>query len=116
MHSFQTEDLGDYRGDTYLFCGFVKPEPTGSGFDPDADAHHWGVTVAQKRADHSNRQIVRLDNAHGQDPHIDKVYLPPDSTKDRKQVLSGAWPYSKMKAYVLSTWREFADRYIYYNE
>ncbi|MFC6615115.1 hypothetical protein ACFQAS_09155 [Halopenitus salinus] len=110
-------DLGEYRGDEYYLCGFVVPEPVdGENYDPDADASAWGVSVARKRIDHSNQEIVRLDTAHGQDPHIDKEYLPENSIPDKKEVLTDEWPYSRMKQYLLSTWKQYADLYSYYND
>ena len=116
MYKFERIDLGEYRADTYLFCGFVRPEPTGSGYDPNTDADNWGVSVAQKQVTNSNVEVVRLDNAHGQDPHIDKEYLPSDTDEAQKRQLSGSWPYSRMRQFLLTKWTDYADLHIYYNE
>lgn len=119
MYSYEKIDLGDYRGDTYFLAGFVRPDPTQDDeYDPDEDAHEYGVTLARSATSpvNDNTEIVRLDNAHGQMPHLDEVYLPSASGEAQKQVLDESWTYSKMRAFLLSEWQRYADLYNYYRE
>lgn len=118
MHSFETIDLGTYRGDVYFLKGFVEPEPSpGEHYDPGRDADGYGVVLVKKGADPlgENEQIVRMDTSHGQ-PHLDKVYLPADADEDRKDWLEDGYTYTRMKRYVEANWRGFADLYIKYHE
>jgi hypothetical protein len=118
MHSFETIDLGSYRSDDYFLAGFVEPEPSeGEDYVPDEDAENYGVTLV-RAASHpleENVEIVRIDTAHGQ-PHMDRVYLPPDADEDGKVWLDDGYTYKRMKQYLLANWKIFADRYIQYNE
>lgn len=117
MHRIEAIDLGSYRGDNYILVGFVEPEPQdGEDFDPNEDADAYGVTVARKTKSGSNIEVVRMDTAHGQDPHMDRAYLPPGTEEDRKVDLDKGFTYTRMKRYLLSNWQEFADRYIDYHE
>lgn len=117
MDSFETIDLGTYRGDDYFLTGVVEPEPSeGDDFNPDEDAEDYGVSLARSTLPHeSNRQIVRMDTLHGQ-PHMDRVYLPQDADEDRKLWLEEGYTYERMKQYLLTHWEYFVDRYIEYNE
>lgn len=118
MYSFDNIDLGEYRGDDYLLVGFVEPEPTeGEDFDPDVDADDYGVTVVRTSSSplEDNREMVRMDTSHDQ-PHMDKLYLPPDSDEDRKEWLDEGYKYGRMKRYLLNNWKRFVDLYIQYNE
>jgi hypothetical protein len=116
MHRFEAIDLGEYRGDDYFLVGFVEPEPGGS-FNPDEDADNYGVQVSRSSSSplEDNRQIVRMDTAHGY-PHLDKLYLPPDSDEDRKDRLEEGYSYSRMKQFLLANWEAYADLYIELNE
>jgi hypothetical protein len=117
LYSYEKIDLGDYRGNTYFLAGFVVPDPYQyDEYNPDKDADEYGVTLvcsAETPTSH-NTEIVRLDNAHGQTPHVDNLYLPPDSREDEKIELGDDWTYSKMRRYLLSKWRDYADFYSYY--
>lgn len=118
MYSFESIDLSEYRGDDYFLVGFVEPKPPeGEDYDPDEDAENYGVVVVQEGAHplEENDQIVRMDTRHGR-PHMDKEYLPADTDKERKEWLEEGYTYERMKAYLLSNWKIFADRHIYYNE
>lgn len=119
MYSYEKIDLGDYRGKPYFLAGFVVPNPRQyDEYDPDEDADEYGLTLvrsAETPTSH-NTEIVRLDNAHGQTPHVDNVYLPPDSHKNEKVELGDDWTYSKMRRYLLSEWRKYVDLYSYYQE
>ena len=118
MYSFESVDLGTYRGDDYFLNGFVEPElPEGEDYDPNKDAVNYGVTLARKGSHphEKNIQIVRMDTAHGQ-PHLDLVYLPPDTERERKVWLDDGYTYKRMKQYLLANWQGFADRYIRHNE
>ena len=115
MYSFESIDLGTYRGNNYFLTGFVEPKPIeGKEYVPDVDAENYGVTVARKDQAGNNIQIVRMDTAHGQ-PHMDLVYLPPGSTKQRKIWLDDGYSYVRMKKYLLAHWKRFADLSISYN-
>lgn len=114
MHSYEKIDLGDYRGDTYFLAGFVRPDPTQDGeYDPDEDAHEYGVTLVRSAETPTggNMEIVRMDNAHGQPPHVDNVYLPPDADGNEKTQLGEDWTYSEMRRFLLSEWRQYVDLY-----
>lgn len=76
MHRFETLELGHYRGDVYFLTGFVDPEPSGGFFDPDRHASAYGVSVARSTDVGANVEVVRMDTAHGQAPHLDRLYLP----------------------------------------
>lgn len=119
LHSYEKIDLGNYRGDTYFLAGFVRPDPLESEtYNPDEDAGGCGVALvrsAEIPAD-DNTEIVRIDNAHGQKPHIDNIFLPPRSDEDVKTELGENWTYSQMRAFLLSEWQTYADLYSYYNE
>jgi len=118
MHSFETIDLGTYRGDNYFLTGFVEPDPSDdAAFNPDEDAEEYGVTLARSAAHplQENTQIVRMDTAHGR-PHLDRVYLSPDADEDTKVWLEEGYEYLRMRAYLLENWKVFVDRYILHNE
>ena len=118
MHSFEPIDLGTYRGDDYFLMGFVEPEPSeGEEYDPDEDAENYGVTLVRGRTHplEENIEIVRMDTAHER-PHMDLVYLPPDTDEERKVWLDDGYTYKRMKQYLLANWKTFADRYIRHNE
>ena len=118
MHSFEQIDLGTYRGDDYFLMGLVEPEPfEGEDYDPDEYAENYGVTLVREGSHPlgKNIEIVRMDTAHGQ-PHMDVVYLPPDTDDTRKVWLDDGYTYKRMKQYLLANWEEFADRNIRYNE
>lgn len=116
MHRFETVELGHYRGDDYFLTGFVDPEPTGGFYDPDRHASEYGVSVAQSTDLGTNVEIVRMDTAHGQAPHLDRPYLPPGTTEEAKLPLGSEYSYTRMKRYLLANWRWFVDQYIHYNE
>lgn len=119
MHSYEKIDLGDYRGDAYFLAGFVVPDPMQDGeYDPDEDADEYGVTLVRsaETPTDGNTEIVRLDNAHGQPPHVDNVYLLPDADRNEKTQLGEDWTYSEMRRFLLSEWRKYADLYRYYQE
>lgn len=119
MYSYEKIDLGDYRGGTYFLAGFVRPNPVQDGsYDPDEDADECGVALVRSAQTPTadNVEIVRVDDAHGQTPHIDNVYLPPDSCEGVKTELGEEWTYSEMRAFLLSEWRTYADLYRHYNE
>lgn len=119
MHSYEKIDLGDYRGDTYFLAGFVRPDPTQDAeYDPNEDAHEYGVTLVRsaKSPVDDNTEIVRLDNAHGQTPHVDNIYLPAGTDEDEKMELGDDWTYSKMRRFLLSEWQSYADLSDYYRE
>lgn len=119
MHSYEKIDLGDYRGDTYFLAGFVRPAPTRRDhYDPDEDAHEYGVSLVRSANSPvgDNTEIVRLDNAHGQTPHVDNVYLPPSSDEDEKTKLGEDWNYSKMRRFLLAEWRSYVDLFAYYRQ
>lgn len=116
MHRFETIDLGTYRGEDYFFVGFVEPAPDDCEYyDPDDDADEYGVSIARTTDVGSNIEIIRLDTAHGQRPHLDLVYLPSGS-EERKYVLDGDLTYERMRQYLLKHWRRFAELYVRYNE
>lgn len=119
LHSYEKIDLGGYRGDTYFLAGFVRPDSLQfEEYDPDEDAEECGVALVQSAETPmgDNTEIVRLDDAHGQTPHVDNIYLPSDSDEDVKTELGKDWTYSEMRAFLLSEWRTYADLYRYYNE
>lgn len=117
MHRFETIDLGTYRDDDYLLTGFVEPEPMPcESFDPATDADEYGVTIARSMTFESNIEVVRIDTAHGQDPHMDLAYLPPDPGKDKQVELDDHYTYDRMKQYLLTHWSDFVDGYLPYNE
>lgn len=120
MYRFEQYELTDgdgYRGDLYFLTGFVEPEPVEGGhFDPTVDAEAWGVSIARRivytDADGTvvhteSEEVVRMDTRHGT-PHIDYVFMPPGDP-DRTEPLDGEWPYSKMKRFLESNWREYVD-------
>lgn len=117
MHRFETIGLGTYRGHEYVLTGFVEPAPgPDEPFDPDTDADQYGVVLTRSLPYVANVEIVRMDIAHGQDPHMDLVYLPPNLRNDRRVVLDDRYSYDRMKRYLLTHWRDFVDGYRYYNE
>lgn len=107
-----------YRGARYLLSGFVEPEPGDErNFDPDQDAIEWGVSLARRdvwrdadgRVVHTdNVELCCLDTCHG-GPHIDYRYVPATAERDLTVTLRGSWPYSKMRAFLLSNWRGLVD-------
>lgn len=120
MYRFEQFELSGgeaYRGHTYFLTGFVEPPPAeGDRYDPDVDADAWGVSIARRivytDADgtvvHTDtEEVVRMDTRHGT-PHIDYLFMPP-SHSGRKEILDGAWPYSKMRRFLESNWREYVD-------
>ena len=118
MHSYETIDLGIYRGDSYFLAGFVEPDPSNHAeFDPDDDADEYGVVLVRSSTHplEENIQIVRMDTAHGT-PHLDRVYLPPDVDADTKVWLNEGYEYSRMRTYLLANWEGFVDQYIVHNE
>lgn len=113
MYRFETVDLGTYRGTGYFLVGFVDPEPNpDSPYHPDRDADDYGVSLARETTNpfESHVQVVRLDTSHGR-PHLDKLYLSEDTDESRKVWLDHGYTYARMKRYVLTNWRTFADRY-----
>lgn len=110
MYKYETVDLGDYRGETYIVTGFVEPKPQPTeDYSPIADAENYGVSLARSTATHrANVEIVVLDTAHGQ-AHMDLRYLPTDVSAGRKRTLPD-WTYTDMKRYLLSNWRGYVDR------
>lgn len=56
-----------------------------------------------------------MDTRHGQ-PHLDRVFLPPDSDEPPKRWLESGYSYRRMRDYLLQQWQAFADLYIQYNE
>ena len=118
MHSYETIDLGTYRGDSYFLTGFVEPDPSDDAeFDPDEDGEEYGVALARSSAYplEENTQIVRMDTAHGT-PHLDQVYLTPDADEDTKVWLEQGYEYHRMRAYLLENWKRFVDQYILHHE
>lgn len=117
MHRFETIDLGTHGGGEYILVGFVEPEPTpGEPFDPASDAVEYGVALARIRAHKTNIEVLRLDTAHAEKPHITLGFIPPDEEFERRQELDDHWGYGNMKRFVLAHWVDFADGYIYYNK
>lgn len=116
MHRFETIDLGTYRGDDYVLVGFVEPEPAaGEDYNPDRDADEYGVSLARSDPSGSNVEIVRLDTAHGQRPHVDQLYLQP-GRRDRKTALGEDYTYERMKRHLLTHWRRFVDLSVRHDE
>lgn len=119
MYSYEKIDLGDYRDNTYFLAGFVVPDPRRyDKYNPDEDADEYGTTLVRSAEvpTKNNTEIVRLDNAHGQTPHVDKLYLPDDSIKSRKTKLDNDWIYSRMRQFLLSEWQKYVDIYHYHQE
>lgn len=119
MYSYEKIDLGEYRGETYFLAGFVRPDPIRyDEYDPDETANEYGVTLVRSAGTPiaDNVEVVRLDNAHGQTPHIDKVYLLQDSDEVEKEKLGNDWNYTKMRRYLLSEWQSYVDLFKYYRE
>lgn len=119
MHSYEKIDLGNYRGETYFLAGFTRPEPSRyDEFNPDEDADEYGVSLVRsgEAPIKDNTEIVRLDNAHGQIPHVDNVHFPPDSDEDEKTELGEDWDYSRMRGFLLSEWQSYVDLVEYYHE
>lgn len=109
MYRFETIDLGTYRDCDYFLTEFVEPEPVaGEDYDPDRDAHEYGVTLARSNEYGSNAEIVRMDTTHGR-PHLDRLYLPLDIDEERKVWLDHGYSYTRMKQYLLANWRRFAS-------
>lgn len=118
METFDTIDLGTYRGDDYFLVGYVEPEPEDrEEYDPEVDADNYGWSLVQKAESplDENTEIVRLDNCHDQ-PHMDKEYLPPDVSEDKKEWLDKGYSFYRMRDYLLENWEKFADLHIHYNE
>lgn len=118
MNSLETIDLGSYRGENYFLAGFVEPDPSQSEeYDPDTDADNYGVVLGKEGSfpHEKNEEVVRMDTRH-EGPHMDRLYLPPDSNEDRKIWLDDDYRYSRMKKYLEENWKRFADLYIQYNE
>jgi len=82
----------------------------------DTDADEYGVSLARSNLDETDTEIVRLDTAHGQDPHMDLVYLPPGADFDKRVELDEHYTYDRMKQFRLTHWEDFVDGYIYSNE
>lgn len=119
MYSYEKIDLGNYRSDTYFLVGFVRPDPLQcEEYAPDEDADEYGVALVRSADSpmNDNTKIIRMDNAHSQTPHVDNVYLPPESDEDVKTELGEDWTYSDMRAFLLSNWRTYADLYRHYNK
>lgn len=116
MYKYETIDLGNYRGETYVVTGFVEPKPLSvEAYDPTADAENYGVSLARSTATHrTNVEILVLDTAHGQ-AHMDLRYLPDGASAVRKHTLPD-WSYMNMKRYILSNWRGYVDRARLYRE
>lgn len=118
METFETVDLGTYRGDDYFLVGYVVPKPDeGQEYDPAVHADNYGWSLVRKAESPLNEatEIVRLDDYHGK-PHMDKEYLPPECDEERKVWLHEGYSFSRMRDFLLSNWRRFADLYIYHNE
>lgn len=118
MYRLESIDLGTYRGANYVLVGFVEPEPAErAAYDPDTDADNYGVTLVRVGTGplETNTEIVRLDTSHGQ-PHVDRVYLPPDADTTRKIWLDDDYTYTRMKQYVVSNWQWFVDAYVQYQD
>ncbi|WP_136602653.1 DUF7718 family protein [Salinigranum halophilum] len=116
MHSIEAIDLGSYRGENYQLVGFVEPKPVdGEDYDPDCDADGYGVTVFRVAVSplSENKEIVRMDNCHGQ-PHLDKEYIPPDTDTSKKVWLDEEYAYTRMKRYLLTNWKRFVDEALEY--
>lgn len=119
MYSYEKIDLGNYRDNAYFLAGFVVPDPRRHAeYDPDEDADEYGVTLVRNAEilAKDNTEIVRLDNAHGQIPHVDKLYLPDDSVESEKTKLGDDWTYSRMRQFLLSEWRKYVNLYHHYQE
>lgn len=56
-----------------------------------------------------------MDTAHGQAPHVDLLYLPPDEGV-REYDLDEKCGYGRVKQYLLAYWRRFAELYNRYHE
>jgi len=118
MERFDSIDLGKYRGDNYFLVGYVEPDPTESDdYDPVEDAENYGWSLVQKGESplDENDEIVGMDTRHGQ-PHLDKEYLPPDSSEEKKVWLDDGYAFHRMRDYLLQNWQDFADLHIHYNE
>jgi len=118
MFRFETIDLGKCRGENFLLVGFVEFKPSDNeDYDPNTDADNYGVSLVRTGPSPlvDNVQIVRMDTAHGH-PHMDLVYLPPDTGESQKVWLEEGYSYSRMKGYISTNWEIFADRYSQYNE
>jgi len=109
MYRFETIDLGEYGGEAYFLVGFVDPEPD-EPFHPDEDADRYGVSVARSasRPSGNNVEVGRMDTAHGR-PHLDREYLPSDADRPKKVWLESGYSYERMKRYLLSNWKHFAE-------
>lgn len=118
MYGFERIDLGEYRGDNYFLAGYVEPDPDDYGdFNPAEDAVNYGWSLVQKAESplDENDEIVGMDTRHGQ-PHLDKEYLPPDSSEEKKVWLDDGYSFERMKNYLLQNWQDFANLHIHYNE
>jgi hypothetical protein len=118
VYRLDSIDLGSYRDCNYVLVGYVEPEPDAdSAYDPADDAENYGwslVRTANSPLD-DNIEIVRMDTRHGQ-PHLDRVFLPPDSDEPPRRWLESGYSYRRMRDYLLQQWQAFADLYIRYNE
>ena len=116
MHRLETIDLGTYRGEEYFLTGFVEPEPIeGTHYDPAEDATGYGIVLARSTPVGSNVEVVRMDTAHGR-PHLDRLFLPADTSEERTVWLDEGYTYERMKRYLLANWRRFVDRSVNDNE
>lgn len=117
MYKVSATDLGDYRGDAYKLCTFAEPEPENrEEYDPDVDAEDYGVVLFRVGAGplDENDQIVRMDTRHGR-PHMDRAYLPPESSKKTKIYLEDGYTCERMRRFLLANWKEFVDMERKYN-
>lgn len=114
MHTFETIDLGDYRGHAFFLVGFLEPEPAeAEDYDPDEDAENYGVALADGATTplEENTEILTMDTRHGR-PHLDKEYLSGDAGAEKTVWLDQDYTYSRMKQFVLANWQHYVDRYL----
>lgn len=118
MNRYTTIDLGEYRGDNYFLTSFVEPDLDDyDDYTPAENAENYGWVVVQKAESpiDDNNEVVWMDTCHGE-PHLDKVYLPPDSDKEDKIWLGSEYSFLRMRDYLLANWEQFVDLYITNNE
>ena len=88
----------------------------GEPYDPDTDADEYGLSLARATEFGPNIEVVRMDTAHGQKPHMGLTFLPTDIRPMRQVELDEGYTYDRMKRFFLTHWRNFVDGYIYYNK